>query len=87
MTPHEPGMPEQAVSSADDQPMFQGRFASIANELDLGDEYFWTPNRLEPFEHWIGHIPFIFWLMKTGLLNSARIGEIPIAQCARQSRL
>ena len=58
-------MPEQAVSSADDQPMFQGRFASIANELDLGDEYFWTPNRLEPFEHWIGHIPFIFWLMKT----------------------
>ena len=65
MTPHEPGMPEQAVSSADDQPMFQGRFASIANALDLGDEYFWTPNRLEPFEHWIGHIPFIFWLMKT----------------------
>jgi hypothetical protein len=32
--------------------------------LDIGDEYFWNPERLVPHEHWIGHIPTVFWLMK-----------------------
>ena len=36
------------------------RMASI----DIGDEYLWEPERLVPFEHWSGHIPFAFWLVK-----------------------
>ena len=32
--------------------------------LDVSDEYFWAPERLVPFEHWVGHIPFAFWLVK-----------------------
>ena len=40
------------------------RLADLANTLCLGDEYFWTPDRLVPFHHWAGHIPFVFWLIK-----------------------
>ncbi len=36
----------------------------IISELNIGDEFFWVPDRLVPFEHWVGHIPFVFWLMK-----------------------
>lgn len=36
----------------------------IVSSLNIGDEFFWTPDRLVPFEHWVGHIPFIFWLVK-----------------------
>lgn len=36
----------------------------IIAKLGVGDEFFWIPDRLVPFEHWVGHIPFVFWLMK-----------------------
>lgn len=40
------------------------KFLDVIEKLNIGDEYFWVPDRLVPFEHWVGHIPFIFWLMK-----------------------
>jgi hypothetical protein len=43
-------------------------------ELDIGDELFWEPERLVQFEHWVGHIPFAFWLVKT--LRPRRIVEL-----------
>jgi lipopolysaccharide biosynthesis protein len=36
---------------------------SIIAELEIGDEFFWEPERLVQFEHWAGHIPFAFWLV------------------------
>ncbi|UGQ22210.1 glycoside hydrolase family 99-like domain-containing protein [Brucella anthropi] len=36
---------------------------AIMNELCIGDEFLWTPERLVPLHHWAGHIPFAFWLM------------------------
>src|SRR5438067_1598117 len=38
--------------------------ADMMGRLDIGDELFWTPERLVSFEHWVGHIPFAFWLVK-----------------------
>ena len=32
--------------------------------LKLGNELFLPPDRLVQFEHWAGHIPFAFWLMR-----------------------
>jgi lipopolysaccharide biosynthesis protein len=32
--------------------------------LKLGNEVFLPPDRLVQFEHWAGHIPFAFWLMR-----------------------
>lgn len=46
----------------------------IISELNIGDEFFWMPDRLVPFEHWVGHIPFIFWLMKVS--KPARFVEL-----------
>ncbi|MCR5944029.1 glycosyltransferase [Ochrobactrum sp. XJ1] len=40
------------------------KLLDVIERLNVGDEYFWVPDRLVPFEHWVGHIPFIFWLMK-----------------------
>ncbi|TWH02325.1 Lipopolysaccharide biosynthesis protein [Ochrobactrum sp. J50] len=37
----------------------------VIEKLNVGEEYFWLPDHLTPFEHWVGHIPFAFWLMKT----------------------
>jgi hypothetical protein len=42
--------------------------------IDAGDEIFWEPQRLVPFEHWVGHIPFAFWLIKA--LRPRRIVEL-----------
>lgn len=42
--------------------------------LDVSDEYFWMPERLVPFEHWVGHIPFAFWLVK--VLRPRRLVEL-----------
>lgn len=38
--------------------------SDVVKKLNVGEEYFWSPDRLVPFEHWVGHIPFIFWLFK-----------------------
>ena len=38
--------------------------SNITKILDIGYELLWEPDRLVSFEHWVGHIPFIFWLMK-----------------------
>jgi len=38
--------------------------SDLMTELDIGQEYLWHPDRLVQFEHWVGHIPFAFWLMK-----------------------
>lgn len=46
----------------------------IMRQLDIGDELFWVPERLVQFEHWVGHIPFAFWLVKT--LRPERIVEL-----------
>jgi hypothetical protein len=48
--------------------------AEIMQQLDIGDELFWVPERLVQFEHWVGHIPFAFWLVKT--LRPRRIVEL-----------
>lgn len=32
--------------------------------LNLGNELFLPPDRLVQFEHWAGHIPFAFWLIR-----------------------
>jgi len=42
--------------------------------LDVSDEYFWIPERLVPFEHWVGHIPFAFWLVK--VMRPRRLVEL-----------
>jgi lipopolysaccharide biosynthesis protein len=47
---------------------------AIVKGLTLGDEFFWTPDRLVPFEHWAGHIPFAFWIVK--VLRPRRIVEL-----------
>lgn len=39
--------------------------ADLMGRLAIGDELLWAPERLVPFEHWVGHIPFAFWLIKT----------------------
>src|SRR5580704_11903466 len=49
-------------------------FVRITKQLDIGDEYFWVPERLVLFEHWVGHIPFAFWLVKA--LHPKRIVEL-----------
>lgn len=46
----------------------------IIAKLGVGDEFFWAPDRLVPFEHWVGHIPFVFWLMKVS--KPARFVEL-----------
>ena len=38
--------------------------ADLMARLAIGDEYFWMPERLVPFNHWVGHVPFAFWLTK-----------------------
>lgn len=38
---------------------------NIFNALSIGHEYLWRPERLVSFHHWIGHIPFAFWIVKT----------------------
>jgi lipopolysaccharide biosynthesis protein len=48
--------------------------AGVSEKLEIGEEYFWVPDRLAPFEHWIGHIPFAFWLVKA--LRPHRIVEL-----------
>ena len=39
--------------------------ADLMARLSIGDELLWAPERLVAFEHWVGHIPFAFWLIKT----------------------
>src|SRR5215831_14822901 len=50
--------------------------ADLIQELDVGDEFFWSPDRLVPFEHWVGHIAFAFWLTKH--LRPKRIVELGV---------
>lgn len=38
--------------------------ATITAMLDIGDELEWEPDRLVPHPHWVGHIPFAFWVVK-----------------------
>jgi hypothetical protein len=38
--------------------------AQMMSRLAVGEEYLWQPDRVVAFEHWLGHIPFLFWLMK-----------------------
>jgi hypothetical protein len=42
----------------------QHTFSELISAFDIGDEFFWNPERLVQFEHWVGHIPFAFWLIK-----------------------
>ena len=37
---------------------------TVVDRLGIGDELTWTPDRLVQFEHWVGHIPFAFWIIK-----------------------
>jgi len=36
----------------------------VLDRLEIGDELFWEPDRLVQFEHWVGHIPIAFWLVR-----------------------
>jgi hypothetical protein len=45
-------------------PIDKSELVGLIAELNIGDEYFWNPERLVHFEHWVGHIPIAFWLMK-----------------------
>ena len=55
-------------------PQADSHLAEIMRRLDISDELFWVPERLVQFEHWVGHIPFAFWLVKT--LRPRRIVEL-----------
>ena len=55
-------------------PQADSHLSEITRQLDVGDELFWVPERLVQFEHWVGHIPFAFWLVKT--LRPRRIVEL-----------
>jgi hypothetical protein len=55
-------------------PQADSHLVEILRHLDIGDELFWAPERLVQFEHWAGHIPFAFWLVKT--LRPRRIVEL-----------
>jgi lipopolysaccharide biosynthesis protein len=46
----------------------------LMQRLVIGDEILWAPERLVPFNHWIGHIPFAFWLVK--VLSPRRLIEL-----------
>jgi hypothetical protein len=41
------------------------RLSTVAAELDIGDELDWQPDHLAP-SAWHEHIPFAFWLARTG---------------------
>lgn len=56
------------------RPQADVHLAEIMQQLDIGDELFWEPERLVQFEHWVGHIPFAFWLVKA--LRPRRIVEL-----------
>jgi hypothetical protein len=55
-------------------PQADVHLGEIMRQLDIGDELFWIPERLAQFEHWVGHIPFAFWLVKT--LRPRKIVEL-----------
>ena len=38
--------------------------SNLISKLDIGREVLWRPARLTQHEHWAGHIPFAFWLIK-----------------------
>jgi lipopolysaccharide biosynthesis protein len=40
----------------------QAPFVEAMALLRIGNEALWVPERLVEFEHWVGHIPFAFWL-------------------------
>ena len=48
--------------------------SEIICRLSIGDEIFIEPERVVPFEHWLGHIPFAFWLV--GALRPKRLVEL-----------
>lgn len=57
-------MTTQPISGETDQNQHSAPLSALMAALDIGDEYFWYPRRLVPFEHWVGHIPFAFWIVK-----------------------
>jgi hypothetical protein len=53
------------LQNADEEPLTdKSELAELFTKLNIGDEYFWNPERLAQFEHWVGHIPLAFWLIK-----------------------
>ncbi len=48
--------------------------SDVIRRLSIGDEVFMEPDRLVPFEHWLGHIPFAFWV--TTALRPRRLVEL-----------
>ena len=61
----DPLSPEKVTHASSISDIVQGSLSAVSNALGVGEEYFWAPDRLVPFEHWVGHIPFVFWLMKS----------------------
>jgi predicted nucleic acid-binding Zn-ribbon protein len=65
--PHESN-DSQAITGASEA------ISDVIRRLSIGDEVFMEPDRLVPFEHWLGHIPFAFWL--TTALRPRRLVEL-----------
>ena len=59
--------------------------AKLFQELDIGDEVFREPARLVEFEHWIGHIPFAYWLTK--VLTPCLLYTSPSPRDRQKSRM
>ncbi|WP_419898415.1 glycoside hydrolase family 99-like domain-containing protein [Roseomonas sp. USHLN139] len=59
--------PQEASAAALELPV-------LLHDLAVGEELFWEPDRLVPFEHWAGHIPFAFWL--TRILRPRQLVEL-----------
>ena len=53
-----------------------GNLADVITRLGINGEYFWNVERLVPFEHWVGHIPFAFWIVKS--LRPTRLVELGV---------
>lgn len=44
-------------------PTQSGSLGEALQRLQVGSEVLWEPERMRPFEHWVGHIPFAFWII------------------------
>lgn len=61
----EANLPPQLSSSTSEYPLrkSESTLGEIIHKLQIGSDVFSEPEWLRPFEHWVGHIPFAFWII------------------------